>query len=143
MCRESVRKVFQAVRRALALRCPACGYGDLYAGGLRLHDTCPYCHVRYERSPGQALAAGYTTISLSMILIFGGYWLLESLLDTHMMGTFLGFVIVVAVLMVFLYGCVRALWVAGVYLRGGVYPDPDYEREYISSRKSLTHYERP
>ena len=33
-------------------RCPNCSKGALYASFLTLHETCPVCHVRYERWSG-------------------------------------------------------------------------------------------
>lgn len=37
---------------ALIGRCPGCGRGALYKSFLRLNDTCPVCHVRFERWSG-------------------------------------------------------------------------------------------
>jgi uncharacterized protein (DUF983 family) len=33
-------------------RCPNCSRGPLYKSFITLHETCPVCHVRYERWSG-------------------------------------------------------------------------------------------
>jgi hypothetical protein len=38
----------------------------------------------------------------------------------------------VLIVSIWLYPFARGLWVAFLYLTGGVYADPDYEREYIA-----------
>lgn len=44
--------MFSAFLSALSGRCPACGRGKLYKSFLTLHETCPTCHVRFERWSG-------------------------------------------------------------------------------------------
>ncbi|MCL4251213.1 MAG: DUF983 domain-containing protein [Anaerolineae bacterium] len=130
------------LRRALRLRCPACGYGHIYERNLHLHETCEYCHARYEREPGESLGAAYLVSGLTMIWILGGFWALDTLLDvspTPFLALWTGIMIV---LNLFFYRVARALWIAFAYLTGGVYPDPDYEREYVSPGEKAPHYER-
>lgn len=43
---EPNRNVWTAVRRGLALRCPACGRGRLLAGYLKQADACSGCSLR-------------------------------------------------------------------------------------------------
>ncbi|MBE0688579.1 MAG: DUF983 domain-containing protein [Anaerolineae bacterium] len=136
------RQIHYAIRRALALRCPACGYGRLYAGGLRLCETCDYCHARYEREPGESLGVTYLVSGLTLILVLGGFWLIDVVLDSDpapYLAVWIGIVIAGNLLF---YRFARALWIAFAYLTGGVYPDPDYEREYIAPGQKSPHYER-
>jgi uncharacterized protein (DUF983 family) len=136
-----LRQISRTLRRALALRCPECGYGALYERGFRLHDTCSYCQVRYERAPGESLGAAYLTGALTLSLVVGGFWLLDSILDSsdHL---WLGlWILAIVALNLLFYRYARALWVGVAHLGGGVHPDPDYEREYIAPRKTPAHYE--
>ncbi len=67
--------MISAFLSALFGRCPACGRGKLYKSFLTLNETCPVCHVRFERWSGSwtiptvmgygsgalfAIALGYT-----------------------------------------------------------------------------------
>jgi uncharacterized protein (DUF983 family) len=50
------RPLGRAIRRGLALRCPACGKGHILRGYLKLRDTCPTCgeaihHSRADDGP--------------------------------------------------------------------------------------------
>jgi uncharacterized protein (DUF983 family) len=62
---------------ALTGRCPNCGRGALYERLLKLHDTCPVCHVRFERWNGSwtiPVVMGYGSGALFAIAL-GGYFL--------------------------------------------------------------------
>jgi uncharacterized protein (DUF983 family) len=129
----------RALRRASWLRCPACGYGDLFARGLRLNDTCPYCQSRFERTPGESLGAIYLTGVLTLVALIVGFVILDVLLDADA-SLFVAFwIICVLVFNLFFYRTARALWIAVSYLNGGVYPDPDYEREYYAPPEKHSH----
>ncbi len=43
--------------RALALRCPACGSGGLFASWFSIRPACPCCGVWFEREEGYFLGA--------------------------------------------------------------------------------------
>ncbi len=68
--------------RALRLRCPRCGVGQLFRGWFTMHRHCPQCGFLYERDPGFFLGStylnyGFTSLSLTalyMILHFGYGW---------------------------------------------------------------------
>ncbi|MCA9052517.1 MAG: DUF983 domain-containing protein [Planctomycetaceae bacterium] len=69
----------QRVGRALRLKCPRCGEGELFEGWFRMPERCGVCRLKYERAPGYFLGAAYinygaiallTTVSF-IILRFG------------------------------------------------------------------------
>lgn len=51
------RRVRTVVGRALARRCPYCGARHIYRNWFALNDTCPRCHVRFEREEGYFVGA--------------------------------------------------------------------------------------
>ncbi|MDX2140847.1 MAG: DUF983 domain-containing protein [Chloroflexota bacterium] len=134
-----MRVPMRALRRALRLRCPVCGYGDLFTRGLRLNDTCPYCQSRFERTPGESLGGIYLTGVITLLVLIVGFVVLELALDADA-SLFIAFWIgCVLVFNLFLYRTARAVWIAVSYLNGGVYPDPDYEREYYAPSEKHSH----
>lgn len=49
----------QRLRRALALRCPACGARGIVHGWLRLAERCPDCALRPDRGEPDHFLGGY------------------------------------------------------------------------------------
>jgi uncharacterized protein (DUF983 family) len=62
--------------RALALRCPLCGQGKLFAGWLAMHKTCPHCGAVFEREPGFFLGSIYINYGLTALVVAIAYPLL-------------------------------------------------------------------
>jgi uncharacterized protein (DUF983 family) len=60
------------LRRAVALRCPRCGEGALFASWFRMHDVCPVCDLRFEREPGYFVGAIYVNYAITAVLCLGG-----------------------------------------------------------------------
>lgn len=56
--------VDRLIRTALRRRCPACGQGELFREGYRLHDRCPSCGVDLRGAHGAhyggPIVLGYT-----------------------------------------------------------------------------------
>ncbi len=67
----------QLVRRALRLRCPICGEGQLFPGFFRTLDQCPVCGSRIEREPGFFLGAIYFNYGLTALITLVGYGILR------------------------------------------------------------------
>ena len=70
------RSVGQALWRGAMRRCPACGSGRLFAGYLKVADTCPACgealhHHRADDAPP------YFTILIVGHVLLGGVLMLE------------------------------------------------------------------
>jgi uncharacterized protein (DUF983 family) len=60
-------------------RCPNCSKGALYRSFMTLHETCPVCHVRYERWSGSwtiPVVMGYGAGALFAIAL--GFYFLKT-----------------------------------------------------------------
>lgn len=113
-------------------RCPNCAYGRLFVRGFLMRQTCPYCGVRFSRARGEMLGAVYLNTSLTLALALLGFFVTDRLFQPPMMlqlVVWTGFCFVFPLLF---FRSARGLWVAVAYLTGGVYADPDYEREWIN-----------
>lgn len=67
---------------ALTGKCPACGRGRLYKAFLKLHETCPDCHVRFERWEGSwtiPTVMGYSTGALFAVALGYVFWRMDRL----------------------------------------------------------------
>jgi len=119
-------------------RCPHCGRGKLFGKGFKMNATCPYCQSRYERGHGEALGGAYVNVVVAQITALFGFFAIDSL--THMPAIWqLPFwVLYTIIFCVLFYRPARGIWIAIVYLTGGVYPDPDYLREYQRSETNVT-----
>ena len=115
------RLILRAVLRGIRLRCPECGHGHLFQAGLRLNETCPYCWVRFERAPGESVGAVYLTSAITALLIYGGYFILDALLDSDITSYIPVWIGVVLALNLLFFRLTRALWIVFAYLTGGVY----------------------
>jgi uncharacterized protein (DUF983 family) len=62
--------------RAMALRCPLCGQGKLFAGWLRMNQQCPHCSAVFEREPGFFLGSIYINYGLTALIVAIAYPLL-------------------------------------------------------------------
>jgi len=71
-------RAWQALRRALGLRCPRCGGAPLFAGPFRMEARCPACGLVFEREAGYFIGAIYINYGLTVLLALGGYFLLEA-----------------------------------------------------------------
>lgn len=58
--------------RALRLRCPRCGVGQLFRG-LRMRDVCGSCQLQFEREPGFYLGSIYFNYGLTSVLATVGF----------------------------------------------------------------------
>ena len=68
-------EVVDSLYRGIRLRCPCCGYGQLFATRFRTHERCSVCDERFEREPGQWFGAVYVNLCLTLLLVTGGYLL--------------------------------------------------------------------
>jgi Protein of unknown function (DUF983) len=67
---KSKVKPFVTLLRGLSKRCPYCGSGKLFRRWFTMVETCPKCHVKFEREPGFFLGA--TTMNLAFMLVACG-----------------------------------------------------------------------
>jgi uncharacterized protein (DUF983 family) len=61
----------EMLRRAIALRCPRCGVGTLFAGWFAMHEACEHCAMRFEREPGYFVGAIYVNYAVTAFLCLG------------------------------------------------------------------------
>ncbi len=61
----------EMVRRALALRCPRCGQGRLFASWFAMDAHCAVCGLRFEREPGYFVGAIYVNYAVTAVLCLG------------------------------------------------------------------------
>lgn len=65
------------IGRALRLRCPRCGQGQLFLGWIRMSERCSECHLKYERAPGYFLGSTYINYGLTAIFLMAAYFILH------------------------------------------------------------------
>jgi len=115
----------------LRLRCPNCGQGRMGQGMFNIHETCPVCHVRYERKPGESTGASIVMLSLSPIpAIILGFILLTLFPELSIWAVMGILAVFVLALTVLFYRNARGLWVAVVAMTDGLATDDEIaERE--------------
>jgi uncharacterized protein (DUF983 family) len=129
--------------RGLRLRCPACGLGALFDHPYRLQSHCPYCHSRYERASGESVGAIYMNTIITLILAVIGFFVTDSLWNPPVVLQLIlwgGFTLSFPLLT---YHFMRGLWISIAHLGGSVYPDPDYEREWVAEEQPLRQTGQP
>jgi uncharacterized protein (DUF983 family) len=63
-------------RRAVALRCPACGGTPLFTGWFRMAPECALCGLRFERAPGYFIGAIYINYGVTSAIALAGFFAL-------------------------------------------------------------------
>ncbi len=56
----------QALRRGL---CPVCRSGRIFAGSLKMNETCPSCGAKFEREPGYFVASMYISYAIAVPIL--------------------------------------------------------------------------
>lgn len=65
------------IGRALRLRCPRCGEGDLFLGWFTMPERCRHCQFKYERAPGYFLGSAYVNYGITAVILMFTYFLLH------------------------------------------------------------------
>lgn len=75
---EIPRDKWQAIRRGIAGRCPACGKGKIFYRYLKVSDYCPHCHeaLHHHRADD---APPYVTILITGHLVVGSILMTDSI----------------------------------------------------------------
>ena len=100
------------ISRALKLRCPRCGVGQLFKGFFRMHERCSNCGLKYERAPGYFLGSSYVNYGLTAVALLIGYAVLHyrfGFSNKDLAGPLAGFCVVFPLLA---FRHARALWLA-------------------------------
>ncbi|MFW5772221.1 MAG: DUF983 domain-containing protein [Phototrophicaceae bacterium] len=134
-----LRKLWVGAR----LRCPECERGRLFNRSFRMESTCAYCHSRFDRASGDAVGGVYINVALAELSALAGIFLVHDLTGIPLMHQLLFWVPYVLLFTVVMYRHTRGLWLGVVYLTGGIYPDADYEREYIRTAQPLYSLRHP
>nr|WP_297806645.1 DUF983 domain-containing protein [Tepidiforma sp.] len=58
--------VVRRVRAALAMRCPRCCRGAVWAGPFRMRERCAVCGLAFEREPGYFTGAMYASYFIGL-----------------------------------------------------------------------------
>lgn len=143
---RSLRYILHKFRTGFALRCPNCEQGRLFAGGrfgYALQPTCDYCAVRFARGSGDAIGGVYINIAIAEFTALTGFFAVDSLLGPPVMLQIFIWIPYVILFSLLFFRHARGLWIALMYLSGGVYADPDYTREYLRPIDRRTHDEQP
>ena len=108
--------------RALRLRCPVCGVGELFGGWFRMPERCARCGFSFERGPGYWLGSIYVNYGLTALLVTIAYFVLfftDALPQTAVLWLLTAFCVLFP-LWFFRYG--RSIWIAL-----DLYFDPDQD----------------
>lgn len=99
-------------RRAIRLKCPACGRAPIFRGWFAMHDACLVCGRRFNRGPGYLLGSIYFNYGVTALLVtsmyfamfFGDVWS-----DTQRMVLLTAFGVFFPM---WFFRYARALWIA-------------------------------
>jgi uncharacterized protein (DUF983 family) len=108
--------VWQALGRALRLRCPRCGRGALWARAFTMHAACSACGLRYEREPGYFVGAIYVNYAITVALALGGVLALDLAIGLSLRAQLTLAVATAALVPIALFRYARSLWLALDYL---------------------------
>ncbi len=105
------------------LRCPNCEEGRMFDGLFTLHETCPVCGVRFERSEGESIGGTMLLLIFAELLAVGGFFVTEFLFDPPMTFQLIFWVSFNLLFILLGYRHTRGMWIAVVYLTQGVMRD--------------------
>jgi uncharacterized protein (DUF983 family) len=135
--------LLHSLMRGFRGRCPHCGRGRLFERRFQLSETCPYCQVRFSRARGEMLGAVYLNSFLTLLLALAGFFASEQLWRPPMAVQLIGWTAFALLFALAFFRPARGLWIALAYLTGGVYADPDYEREWINPDRPVVPRHHP
>jgi uncharacterized protein (DUF983 family) len=122
------------IRIGLLLHCPSCERGQIFCGRFRLNETCPYCGSRFNRTPGDAIGGLYINFALAEFTALCGFVMVHLIFEPPVLHQFLFWIVYTIFFTTLLYRHTRGIWIAFLYLTGGIYPDLDCDHEYIASQ---------
>ena len=99
-------------KRALRLRCPWCGGGEMFRGALAMHERCAACGLKFEREPGYFLGSIYLNYGAAVVVAIGLHLVLSTSLGWSAPAELAVILPVVVALGFLLFRVARALWLA-------------------------------
>lgn len=134
---RKLRSRLQTIMRGARLRCPHCGAKGMFLDLVTLRETCPYCLCRFERAQGGFYGGVYVNLAISEILSLTGFFTTREFTTISTEALLIFWLVFSLVFMLLFYRHARGIWIALLYLAEQVYPDPDYEREYIRPKEDM------
>lgn len=95
-----------------------------------MNATCPYCGVRFEREEGESVGGMYINLAFAELFTVGGYFLVNALFHPPFLPHIIFWTAFNVLFVLLFYRHARSLWIGISYLTGGVYADPDEQKEY-------------
>jgi uncharacterized protein (DUF983 family) len=99
-------------RRALRLRCPWCGEGEMFRGLLATNERCRGCGLRFEREPGYFLGSIYLNYGVAVVAAFALHFLVADSFGESTVAELAVIAPVAATLGLLFFRWARALWLA-------------------------------
>ena len=96
--------------RAIRLRCPVCGQGQLFRGWFAMHKQCSHCGAKFEREPGFFLGSIYINYGLTALIVAIAYPVLLFRGIVPKGQLLAGSLAFTAIFPVFLFPWARSLW---------------------------------
>lgn len=99
-------------RRALQLKCPACGEAPIFRGWFAMHDACPACGRRFNRDAGYLLGSiyfNYGVTGMIVVIMYFAMFFGDVLTDTQRLLVLTAFGILFPM---WFFRYARALWIA-------------------------------
>lgn len=134
---RKLRSRLQPILRGARLRCPHCGAKGMFLDFVTLRETCPYCLSRFERAHGGFYGGVYINLAIGEVISLTGFFTMRDLTTIATEVLLMFWLAFSLVFMLLFYRHARGIWIALLDLAGQVYPDPDYEREYIRPKEDL------
>lgn len=128
------------LRRALRLKCPACGEHKMFRSLLTMEDACPACGRNFDRAPGYLLGSiyfNYGVTAMLVVVLFFSLFFSKTLTGNQLLWVLSGFGLLFP-LWFFRYA--RALWIA-FDERWDPWPNEEEQRRLASSNGQTGHTE--
>lgn len=109
---ECPQPVVRLQRRALRLKCPACGRAPIFRGWFAMHDACQACGRRFNRDAGYLLGSVYFNYGVTALLVTIMYFAMffgDVLTDTQRLLVLTTFGVLFPM---WFFRYARALWIA-------------------------------
>ena len=108
------------LRRAIALKCPVCGRGEMFASHFKMNPECSNCHVVFWKDPGESLGAMYLDYAVAAGAFLIGWPLLAYLTPLSELAQIATLSVVAVLAMLIFYPLTRSAWTVLVYISGGI-----------------------
>jgi uncharacterized protein (DUF983 family) len=98
--------------RALSLKCPLCGKGELFDGWIQMKQKCETCDFRFERDPGYFLGSTYINYGLTTLITTCSYIVLRFLMGIEQRWLIPGLATFCIIFPLVFFGYARSLWLS-------------------------------